>query len=274
MYDIYYFSGTGNTKAVGELLKEKLNCNMYSIEDCPYIYSNFILMFPIHGFGAPALVLDWINSLPYSDKKVVIITTAADFISLNKSATQRAIKMLEIKGYHVCYDRIVVMPPNFVMSYPDEFAKQLYEIAKIKVNHIIKELDNNIKRRYNNSVYTKIIRPIYFGESKIASKAFGKSLSTNEACTKCLICVKLCPCDNIEMTDDNIIFNDKCMMCMRCVYSCPEKAIESSNAEFTILSKGYNLEKLLNKTTDNEYVTDKTKGYYKHFIQYIKDKSI
>jgi len=274
VYDIYYFSGTGNTKAVGELLKEKLNCDMYSIENEPFVQNDMIVMFPIYGFGTPKIVLEWLRKLPYSNKEVAIVTTGADNILMNKSASNAAIEILEKKGYKVRYDRIVIMASNFLMAYPDAFVKQLYEIAKIKTDHIVYELENKIRRRYNNSLLVQIIKPIHYGESKILSKVFGESLGVNGSCTKCLICVKLCPCDNIEFTDDTIRFSSQCILCMRCVYSCPVKAIESSSVKIAILSKGYNLEGILNKTIDSDYVTSKTKGFYKHFIQYIEDETI
>jgi len=43
-------------------------------------------------------------------------------------------------------------------------------------------------------------------------------------CTKCGLCAKLCPVNNIEMKEFPE-FKDKCVMCMRCKAFCPQQAI-------------------------------------------------
>lgn len=185
VYDIYYFSGTGNTKALGQMIQKRLKCYMYSIEDKPIVKEDMIIMFPIYGFGTPALVLDWIDQLEDSSDKVAIICSGADNVILNHSASVQAIHALEAKGYRVVYDRIVIMPSNFFMAYPDDFCKQLIKTAEVKAKHICKDLENNVIRRYDNSLITKLIKPFYYGESKLLTKMLSKCLAVSKACTKC-----------------------------------------------------------------------------------------
>jgi len=274
MYDIYYFSGTGNTKAVAELLKNKLECQMYSIEERSTVENNMVLMFPIHAFGTPEIVLTWLRTLPKADRKAAIVTTGADYISINKNAAKSAIKILSSKGYDVTYDRIVVMASNFAVGYPDAFNKQLYEVAKEKVEDIAYDLNHQIKRRYGNTYSFSFSQMLYYAESRFGTKSFGLSLRTKDTCTKCMICVKLCPRNNIVLKRDKIRFKSHCMMCMRCIYKCPVQAIHSIGMNFAILSGGYDIETLIKSPISHEYVTEETKGFYKHFINYIEDKTI
>lgn len=274
MYDIYYFSGTGNTKAVATLLKNKLTCQMYSIEETSTVVNDMVLMFPIHALGTPQIVLSWLKTLPIASHKVAIITTGADYININKNATQSAIKILSDKGYDVCYDRIVVMASNFAFGYPDAFNKQLYEVAKEKVEDITNDLNHKIIRRYESSYTISLSQMLYYLESRWGAKSFGLSLRTKDTCTKCMICVKLCPRNNIVFKRGKISFKSRCMMCMRCVYNCPVQAIHSVGMNFAILSNGYNIEKIIRSSITDKFVTQETKGFYKHFINYIEDKTI
>jgi len=274
VYDIYYFSGTGNTKIVGEMIQKRLDCHLSSIEESHSVQADMILMYPIHGFGTPEIVLEWINQLEDSKGKVAIITTAADNITMNQSASGMAIKKLEDKGYKVTYDRIVIMPSNCFVAYPDEFCKQLYNTADLKAEHICSELLNNIIRRHDKSWIKKVVKPLYFGESKFLTRAMSGCLYTRETCTKCQICVKLCPRDNIDLINDEIVFSSKCMICMRCVYKCPHQSIAFKHAEFVSFKTGYDLGEIIKRSKSAEFVTKNSKGFYKHFIHYIEDVTI
>jgi ferredoxin len=54
-------------------------------------------------------------------------------------------------------------------------------------------------------------------------KYFGFKVD-KEKCTKCGLCVKICPVKNIKL-DDFPVYGHRCNFCMRCVSWCPQKAI-------------------------------------------------
>ncbi|MCK5024939.1 MAG: 4Fe-4S binding protein, partial [Thermoplasmata archaeon] len=49
-------------------------------------------------------------------------------------------------------------------------------------------------------------------------------------CKKCGLCVRLCPIENIKMTEYPAIGGD-CYLCMRCVSFCPSNAITRKNGK-------------------------------------------
>ena len=70
-----------------------------------------------------------------------------------------------------------------------------------------------------------------FSQSDMTWSMFRKmhDLRVDESkCTKCGLCVSLCPIDNIRM-DDYPAIGDRCLLCMRCVSFCPSKAIAKKN---------------------------------------------
>jgi ferredoxin len=54
-------------------------------------------------------------------------------------------------------------------------------------------------------------------------KYFGFKVD-KEKCTKCGLCVKICPVKNIKL-DNFPVHGHRCNFCMRCVSWCPQKAI-------------------------------------------------
>jgi len=262
MYGIYYFSGTGNTKSVAGMLNKQLESVMYSIEEAYKIEDEVVIMYPVHGFGVPRNVLEFALALPVCSKKVYIISTAADFIRINHYASFKLIKILEQKGYRVIYDRLIVMPANFVIDYPNELKGVLYEVAKEKIAHASKDIHNNMIRRFeSNTVMASLFSKVHNLQSTEGAKNYHKYFKVADYCTNCMICVENCPMNNI---DETINFGENCVMCLRCVYNCPVNAIYSIGA----IKKGYSLE---NKKVEDIY---KMRGFYKHFIKYVENIEI
>jgi ferredoxin len=86
----------------------------------------------------------------------------------------------------------------------------------------------------------------------------------------CGKCVRECPTGNISISNENIIFGNKCTFCMRCVYICPEKAISNKYMNFFVIKEGYNIQRVIDDPKiKGNFITHRTKGYFKHFYKYI-----
>ncbi|MCG8483016.1 MAG: EFR1 family ferrodoxin [Clostridia bacterium] len=287
---LFYFSGTGNTKLVTEMLKSELEkkqvmVTIEAIDAC--IKSNKELSvseldtvgicYPIMGFGSPRIINEFIKFLPrLSKKKLFILKTAADFIGINHNASARVIKKLEQKGYDVFYDRIIAMGSNWLVEYDDDLVKQLYITAKEKVKHMSKELLEGRKRRYSPKLAVKLMTPlINWFEDEIGGRLFGRLLTVKRTCTKCKLCVMNCPVQNISLKNNGIEFGWKCIWCMKCIYLCPNKSITSRGFKFTILKRGYDVKRIVNDPQiKGEYINEKTEDFMGHFYDYMNDPSI
>ncbi len=51
------------------------------------------------------------------------------------------------------------------------------------------------------------------------------SYSVGGECIHCGICAKVCPANNIEVTEDGVKFSDHCEVCYACLHNCPQHAI-------------------------------------------------
>ena len=48
--------------------------------------------------------------------------------------------------------------------------------------------------------------------------------TVNDSCIRCGICAKVCPANNITVTD-RVMFSDRCEDCYACLHNCPKNAI-------------------------------------------------
>lgn len=51
------------------------------------------------------------------------------------------------------------------------------------------------------------------------------SYTVNDDCIRCGICAKVCPANNIAVTDAGVTFSDRCEVCYACLHNCPRHAI-------------------------------------------------
>lgn len=286
---IVYFSGTGNSKIVAkevstqfinrgvktqlisaeELIKspESLNCD----------FDLFALSYPIYGFGTPSIIKKVIKALPNkSNCNLIIFKTAADNKKINGSASTKIIRILRRKGYVIKYNRIIIMPPNWIVEYNNSLVRQIFDIYKVKCRNLCEEVMAGKERLDKPAIGIRIVASLtHFFESNFGRRGFGFSLYANKNCNNCGLCVKKCPNGNIRSKNKKVKFGINCLWCMRCVYQCPASAIKSFGMSFCILKNGYNLiQNVEDGRKNDDYITEHTEGFFKNFYQYLNDPSI
>jgi len=71
---------------------------------------------------------------------------------------------------------------------------------------------------------------------------------------------------------DKITFGYNCVFCMRCIYACPQQAIAPRFGKFCVLKDGYDIRAIINDPNiEGDFVTEETKGFFKHFFKYVRD---
>ncbi|UQZ36248.1 hypothetical protein C2I18_23610 [Paenibacillus sp. PK3_47] len=287
---IFYFSGTGNTEIIAghfmrALQERAVKTQLFRMEDILNgkrkadfgEYDLIGLGHPVYGFGASRIAEEFAARIPAGKGTgAFVFKTASSPHYVNYSASNRILLKLDDKGYTVFHNSLLAMPCNFYMKYDDRLNKQLYLTALKKIEVYADEIACGTPRRLEvNIVLEKILKKIADWEEKKAGKAFGRGLRTTEDCTMCLKCVRGCPVSNISGTAEKITFGSNCLLCMRCIYSCPQQAIFPSRLRGSVVKPfngGIKLAKLMtDHDNDGCFVNDRSRGYYKHFIAYIKE---
>ncbi len=263
---IVYFSGTGGTTRITNLVykflaehgvtaeKESLEHNnylkdIYDIKDIDLI----IILFPVYAFDAPEPIYKWTKRLPKGERTPVVIISVSGGGDIwpNSACRVGIIKRLQKKDFNIIYERMMVMPSNFMVSTNEHLAIRLLKVLPSKMAKIVKEILEGKKRRIKPKIAGKILTTICKLE-KPCARIFAKGLKVRLNCNECRWCVNNCPMDNIEMQENKPIFKWNCVACLRCIYGCPKNAIYTKIFSFIIIKKGYNLNKLQKQIDDFE----------------------
>lgn len=286
---LYYFSGTGNTEIVAELLaaallRHEAQVDLIKIEEVLRDPASLNLAghdlvgigHPVHGFDAPQNVHDFCDLLPESERKrVFLFKSAADYVRINNGASKTLIRKLERKGYRVFYDRIICMASNWFTDYDDRLAKQLYQAAIVKTEHMADEVLLGQARELEISPVLQLFARFVHEGEKRGARRFGHWLRVSDACVDCGLCVRECPTDNIQREGGQITFGRTCVWCMRCIYACPQGAISPRGFGFCVLKRGYDIRAVLdNPEIQGDFVSRDTRGYFRRFYGYLEDEAL
>jgi len=185
-------------------------------------------VFPVHAWGAPAIVLDFINriqiigSVPY----IFCLTTCG----AEEGSTSAVIrKRLTRKKLPLDAAFTVVMPNNYLIGYrlddPEVQAKQLRE-----ADERLTVINDHITRRIKGTSLVipgktpafliAFIHPL-FNRFAIRTGPF----YATDACTGCGLCERICPVHTIKV-DGKPVWGKRCTQCLGCISRCPVAAIE------------------------------------------------
>lgn len=254
MVQIVFFSGTGGTERIANCFEQALNSRKiqtallnldFSSPDYrdPDAANNtsaelMILLFAVHAFDAPLPVYTWLEQLPASKKRAVVLSVSGGGEAWpNTGCRSACCKALEEKGLKVVYDGMMCMPSNWVTPVNDHLAMHLIQAVPGKVEQILSDvLSGRIVRTYQKK---SPLRAYITKIEKKDAKRFPEAITIDESCKGCGWCANHCPTGNIEIENGKPVFKSSCVMCFRCIYDCPTHAMHSTN--FMVLKGGYNL---------------------------------
>lgn len=237
---LFYFSGTGNTKWIADKWKyyfnmKNIELDLINIEEKQDIeltgYNFLIIGTPIYAEMHPKIVDTFLNNLPEANKvKTILYSTQG---AQKASALEVMESKIKNKGYSVASKVMFKMSNNFYFFIGKKTSsKEMDEIAV--------SCEDKIKSIVSNFIEEKYVKERVSGVRVILSKVFNKyfnnyifnlskNLSSSEGCTRCGLCVRNCPQNNITFENGHVVFHSKCMMCLRCIYICPTNEIRYKN---------------------------------------------
>ena len=279
---VIYFSGTGNTRFISELIRDnfsKHETDLFPVED---ILNNVIAIdinnYDIIGIGCPSIafnppgiIVDFCRILDEVNyKRAFLFLTCAGPCYLNNVAFFGIKKILRRKGYHVIYEKVICMPANILLKYDNEIVKRIYDSAIKKVQIMTSDILNNKIRIRKDRLLPYLFRWFLIFIAKIALITVPLDFMVNKECNKCMTCIRNCPRKNITYKK-RIKFGLKCEACYRCVYSCPQKAIKGRLYNIAIIKEGYNIQEIFERTKDIK-IKNKLKGIWKTMNSYFNSR--
>lgn len=232
---ILYFSGTGNTKYAAETIAAILGDEAVSLNekiranDTSALNSEkpWVLAVPTYAWQIPHIVRDWLMKTELNgSRKLYTVMTCGDNTG---NAGAYVEKICAKKNLTYCGCEKIVMPDNyFVMFEPptQEKIKTLLREAEIRFEPItdcIRNGKNFPEQKVNamDKIYSSAVNSLFYGISVTA-----KPFYSTDKCISCGQCEKVCPLNNIRLTDGRPVWGNDCTHCMACICTCPREAIE------------------------------------------------
>lgn len=233
---ILYFSATGNSRWIAEMLAEATHDTAVSMADGlkqgSYIpvglweAERVGIVFPVHSWYAPRALVGFLSQLRLPDccYRYAVCTCGDD-----------AGKCMNRLARHFPLDAAwsVAMPNTYIPMFgldDEALCRKKIEDARRAVASIAGDV---LQRKKVWQVCegsaawlkTYIINPL-FVRFIIRSKGF----HVDEGCISCRICVNSCPVGNIRLAHGHPVWGKQCIHCMACLHACPQKVIQYGEA--------------------------------------------
>lgn len=231
---ILYFSGTGNSKYVAEMLAKETQDQILSMNDRikqndlqPLLSQEkpFVFVCPTYAWRIPHIVEEFIEKTSFSGnmKAYFVLTCGGE----TANAIGYVKKLCHQKKFTFSGFAEIVMPENYMVMFSVPNEKEIKEIMK-GVPAEVDALSSCLNQEQSFPDFTPKEKwksgPINVLFYKILVKA--KKFHATDKCISCGKCVSLCPLNNIQMKNNLPFWGDHCTQCMACIGACPTAAIE------------------------------------------------
>lgn len=234
---IYTFSATGTGLKIAKDISKNLdNCEIISIAKIMQqkkwsIEGDTVgFVFPCFYGEMPQIVRRFVNDAENIDIGYSFaVATAGGDIGYSLKKLNEA---LSKRNNKLDYGRGIIVGDSYMngwyydMIFPSD--KQLaknVQTAKTQAKIIAEDIKNK-SLGLDKPSYRGYITPIIISPKRYVkdTSIYDSEFSVSDACTGCEICARVCPVDNIEITDKKPAFSHNCQRCMACIQLCPESA--------------------------------------------------
>ena len=234
MTTVFYFSGTGNTKYIGELFARRMQAACYSIEE-NVDFSALIecsdtvcICYPIYGSRVPRIMREFVIKLSreLSNKRMIILCTQFLF---SGDGARSLIDLLD-PLQEVIYAEHITMPNN-ISNFPplpvaDNWTQAQYcKRAERKMRRICDNIENGAVKKRGFHAGSRLLGLLQAVHQPRMERRATKDVRINENCSRCGLCAKICPMENLTMERVGVEQKGDCTLCYRCVNRCPKQAI-------------------------------------------------
>jgi len=230
---LYWFSGTGNSLAVArDLAKELGGARLVPIAHAlasPAPPAQVLgVVFPVYYFGPPLIVDEFLRTVPVRDDAYVFtVATNGGLVGATHATARR---ILAGRGIALAAGWSVHLPGNYIAMYPpvpQAWQRQMFARAKSKVRAIAGAVRRGERGAMEDSrpPFAWLACVVYRRASARFHRA-DRRFHATDACTRCGLCEKLCPVENIRLVDGRPEWQHRCEQCMACIQWCPVEAIQ------------------------------------------------
>ncbi len=230
---IYYYTGTGNSLWVAREVQKKLIDAQLESVHAQFNKNTFqeadliAFVFPVHIWGVPRAVLNFIEKLPdLKSKKIFAYAVNAGQVSRTLIQLDEVLKE---KGSRLSYGFSLAMPSNYIpwggpcdnSAQMDLFAEAKFSVSK-NLRLVTEEKPGGIEK---GPLWQRLLFTLIYKISYKHVPTMDKKFFADERCNACGICSKVCPVNNIVI-NDKPIWQNHCEQCLACIQWCPQECLQ------------------------------------------------
>lgn len=235
---IYYFTGTGNSRAIAKKIARNIgttvlmNMRFDQNEVDASSYDRVGFVFPVYYYEVPFFVENFIKRLKLKPEQYIF--GVATHGGARGNSLIRLGEILKGKGCTLSSSFSIIMPGNYIVEYgamPDllnnfllrrsvKVAAKISEAVKAK-----KTIDVAGPRLFEKLYLNTAKGRRNIAESRGRFKAMDSGFKYDSSCISCGVCERVCPVNNINMENGHPVWNNNCEQCMACIQWCNKKSI-------------------------------------------------
>ena len=238
--DVYYFSGSGNTRELTKRLADQLKAlnvdsNVYDFKSPPPNPTSdfFGICFPVYCWSPQWMIVQWVRNLPDMNGKPCFIFE--NFAGDAANAVRRLWLELKKKNVNVVALGSTLAPETWTFARSQKnmpILDKYYSESPDKIDmqkfasHIVDAVTGKVEpdkvKPYKWSWYDMIVP---FFTKPMMGISYSIKIDRSK-CTKCCLCVKNCPSGALTM-QEYPTYKKPCAACYGCINVCPTDAINS-----------------------------------------------
>lgn len=234
---IFYFSATGNSKHVAEMLGKALDekvCSVTEYDQDSYsleAHECLGIVTPTYFWELPSVTRDFLQRIRFERNADNYVFGVCTYGTTPGASGAEIDHWLREKGMKADALFGVRMPDTWTVIFDlnnlEKIAGQ-NDGAERQIQQVVSQVKVRKTGNFMQWRMPYFVRNI--SDLAYESMRQTKNLHVEDSCIGCGLCAKKCPVQAIEMRDGKPVWvKEKCTMCLGCLHRCPKFAIQYQN---------------------------------------------